>query len=388
MSTPPERRTRPILRIVVVWVLSAGTLLLASALLADVHVEDIGAALGAAALIGLVNGLLWPLAIRLLLPITVLTLGLGSLVLNGAVVLLVSALDAGLDVTTLWAGILVAFAVTVVTTAAASLLAIDDDQPYFRNVVKRRARRSAGAIRSDVPGLLLLEIDGLAHAVLHARPARRQRPHARELAARGDPRAGPLGDRLVVADRGVPGRDPARRQRRHARVPVVGEGPQRRDRHQPPARRDGARAPSLERARAALRRRGEPGQHPLGRRALQPADDEHGACSATARAASARTTSPTSPTPTTSRARSRSSCARWRASCGARRSSDASTSARGSTAARATRSCARGRRSSSATCRSRRSSPTSTPDARSSTRRSSPTTRSPTTPGSSAPRRS
>ena len=166
MSTPPERRTRPILRILVVWVLSAGTLLLASALLADVHVEDVGAALGAAALIGLVNGLLWPLAIRLLLPITVLTLGLGSLVLNGAVVLLVSALDAGLDVTTLWAGILVAFAVTVVTTAAASLLAIDDDQPYFRNVVKRRARRSAGAIRSDVPGLLLLEIDGLAHAVL------------------------------------------------------------------------------------------------------------------------------------------------------------------------------------------------------------------------------
>jgi uncharacterized membrane protein YvlD (DUF360 family) len=160
------RASKPIVRIVVVWILSAGTLLLTSALLTDVHVSDFGAALGAAALLGLINGLVWPLAIRLLLPITVLTLGLGSLILNGAAVLLVSAVDVGLDVRTLWAGILVAFAITVVTTAATSLLAIDDDEPYFRNVVKRRARQAAGASVSDVPGLLLLEIDGLAHAVL------------------------------------------------------------------------------------------------------------------------------------------------------------------------------------------------------------------------------
>ena len=62
--------------------------------------------------------------------------------------------------------------------------------------------------------------------------------------------------------------------------------------------------------------------------------------------------------------------------------------ARASTAASPTRSCARGRRSSSATCRSTRSSATCTPGDRSSTRRSWPTTRSPTTRGSSAPRRS
>ena len=42
---------------------------------------------------------------RLLLPITVLTLGLGALVLNGGVVLLVSAIDAGLVVDGLWPAI-------------------------------------------------------------------------------------------------------------------------------------------------------------------------------------------------------------------------------------------------------------------------------------------
>lgn len=160
------RARRTLLRVVVVWLLTAGTIMLAGAVLSGVKVDGVGAALIAAALIGLVNALLWPLAIRLLLPITVLTLGLASLVLNGGVVLLVSTLDTGLVVDGLGAAIVLAFAVTVVNTAATSLLAIDDDDFYYRNVVKRRARRGGEAIESEVPGLLLLEIDGLAHDVI------------------------------------------------------------------------------------------------------------------------------------------------------------------------------------------------------------------------------
>ena len=154
------------MRLTIVWIVSAGALLLAGAVLANVDVEGFVPALGAAAAIGLVNALLWPLAIRLLLPITVLTLGLGSLVLNGAVVLLVAALDKGLVVNTLGAAIVVAFVLTVVNTAVTSLLAIDDDDFFYRNVVKRRARRTAPAVASDAHGLLFLEIDGLAHDVV------------------------------------------------------------------------------------------------------------------------------------------------------------------------------------------------------------------------------
>src|SRR3954452_12291215 len=161
-----RRVGRPVVRVGVVLLATAGALLLASTVFAGVEVKDFAAALGAAALIGLVNALVWPLAIRVLLPLTVLTLGLGVLVLNGGVVLLVSATDPGLEVNGLGAAIAVAILLTVVTTAVTALLAIDDDAFYYRNVVKRRARRSDGAVESDVPGLLFLEIDGLAHDVL------------------------------------------------------------------------------------------------------------------------------------------------------------------------------------------------------------------------------
>jgi uncharacterized membrane protein YvlD (DUF360 family) len=161
----PTRR-RHLLRILVVLLATAGTLLLLSAILTDVHVRDFAAALGAAALIGLVNALVWPLVIRFALPLTVLTLGLGVVALNGAMVLLVSEISPGLEVDSLLGGIVVALGVTIVNTAATSLLAIDDDEFWYRNVVRRQARRTGSPETTDVPGLFFLEIDGLAHDVL------------------------------------------------------------------------------------------------------------------------------------------------------------------------------------------------------------------------------
>ncbi|MFL5910834.1 MAG: phage holin family protein, partial [Gaiellaceae bacterium] len=162
----PGRRHMPIVRVILVWLLTAGTLLLLSALLTDVHVRDFASALGSAALIGLINAFVWPVVIRLALPFTVLTLGLGVVVLNGALILAVAAIQPGLTVSTLFAGIVVALGVTVVNTAATSLLAIDDDAFWYRNVVRRQARRTVPAAPTQVPGLLFLEIDGLAHDVL------------------------------------------------------------------------------------------------------------------------------------------------------------------------------------------------------------------------------
>jgi hypothetical protein len=105
--------------------------------------------------------------------------------------------------------------------------------------------------------------------------ARRQRADDGPLAALGRLRAALLGDRLVLADRRLPGGDPARRQPRHAGLPLVGEGAGAGDRHQPPTRRRRDRAPPLRRQRPAARRRRQPREHPQRRRAALDADDEH-----------------------------------------------------------------------------------------------------------------
>ena len=153
-------------RVVLVWVVTAAALMLLSALLAGFDVEDFGVALVAAALIGLINALVWPLVIRVALPFTVLTLGLGVLALNGAVIWGVSAIEPGIKVSRLGVGVVVAIGLTVVNTLVTSLLAIDDDDFWYRNVVKRRARKLRPEGDLSVPGVYFLEIDGLAHEVL------------------------------------------------------------------------------------------------------------------------------------------------------------------------------------------------------------------------------
>jgi uncharacterized membrane protein YvlD (DUF360 family) len=153
-------------RLLVVWVITAAALMLMSTLLAGFDVKDFAGALAAAALIGLINALVWPLLIRIALPFTVLTLGLGVLVLNGAVVWAVAALEPGLEVSRFGVGVVVAFGLTVVNTALTSLLAIDDEDFWYRNVVKRRARRLRPEGDLSVPGVYFLEIDGLSHDVL------------------------------------------------------------------------------------------------------------------------------------------------------------------------------------------------------------------------------
>ena len=160
------RASQVVQRIAVAWLITGVGLLILNALLHGFHVDGPAAALAAAALIGLANALIWPLLIRIALPFTVLTLGLGALVLNGAIVLGVAAIDSGIHVDDLASGVAVAIGLTVINTLITALLAVDDEDFFYRYVVRRHARRSAGYTPTDVPGVYFLEIDGLAHDVL------------------------------------------------------------------------------------------------------------------------------------------------------------------------------------------------------------------------------
>ena len=71
---------RPVWRLLLVWVVGALTLLLSSWVLPGFSVGSPAEAFVAAALLGLLNALVWPVLVRLLLPLTVLTLGLAPLV--------------------------------------------------------------------------------------------------------------------------------------------------------------------------------------------------------------------------------------------------------------------------------------------------------------------
>jgi uncharacterized membrane protein YvlD (DUF360 family) len=159
----------PVLRVALTIPINAFALLVAAWLLDGFDLGTPRQALGLAVVLGLVTALVGPFLTRIALPLTVLTLGLGGILLSGLLVLLAAEIyRRGVYVSGVFTGALVALIVAVVNAFFTSLLAIDDDDFWYRNVVRRQARRSGYASKdtSDAPGVLFLEIDGLAYDVL------------------------------------------------------------------------------------------------------------------------------------------------------------------------------------------------------------------------------
>jgi uncharacterized membrane protein YvlD (DUF360 family) len=153
-------------RLVLVLILDALALLGLSEILSGFTLDGFAAAFGLAVLLGLANALVWPLLLRIALPFTVATLGLGALVLNGALLLLAAAALDDVHVNDLFSAVVVIVGLTLITTIVGGLFALDRGDLWYRHIVRRQLKRSKLAIETDVPGLLLLEIDGLAHDVL------------------------------------------------------------------------------------------------------------------------------------------------------------------------------------------------------------------------------
>ncbi|HYI20533.1 MAG TPA: phage holin family protein, partial [Solirubrobacteraceae bacterium] len=148
--------------------LLAGALgfLLSGVLLSGVTVDGFWAALLAFVVVGVIDAVAWPSILRITLPLTVLTLGLGVLLLNGAVVMVVAWILPGVEIARLLDGVLVTLICTALTILVAAILSIDQEERVVRHLVRRAARTEGGVIRTDVPGVLFLEIDGLAYDVL------------------------------------------------------------------------------------------------------------------------------------------------------------------------------------------------------------------------------
>ena len=163
---PARPRLRPV-RMLVQWLVSALALYIAALLVPGVSVESALAALVAVAFIALLNAFLPPLIAALRLPY-MLAIGF-LLVLVADAWMLMLAADAS-SKTFVVDSFLWALVTTIVAAAVAVglevVLGTNDDDVYALRVIQRIAKRSRDRVVTDVPGIVYLEIDGLALPVL------------------------------------------------------------------------------------------------------------------------------------------------------------------------------------------------------------------------------
>ena len=111
-----------ILRLLLVWLINALALMAVAYLMPSVQVSSFGTALVAALVLGLINAFVRPLLVLLTLPVTIVTLGLFILVLNGLLFWMVGSWLQGFAVAGFWAGVFGALLFSLISWLLSALV--------------------------------------------------------------------------------------------------------------------------------------------------------------------------------------------------------------------------------------------------------------------------
>ncbi len=156
-----------VFRLLLAWILSALALLAAAWIVPGAAVHDFANALAAAAVIGVLNAILPPIVAAVRLPFVAALGFLVVLVLDALMLLAADSITGGdLEIDSFWSALGVALVAAALGIVLDVVLGTNDDDTYTFRVIHRIARHSGEREETDVPGLVFLEIDGLALPVL------------------------------------------------------------------------------------------------------------------------------------------------------------------------------------------------------------------------------
>ena len=163
---PTKPRLRPF-RLLVSWAIAAATLYVAAVLVPGVTLERPGAAFAVAAVVAILNAIVPPVIAALRLPF-MLALGFVIVLVVDALLLLLAdeLLPDFIKVDSFSDALLASLVMAAVSIVLQVITGTNDDDEYTVRVVKRVAKRQGVEDSTDTPGILFLEIDGLALPVL------------------------------------------------------------------------------------------------------------------------------------------------------------------------------------------------------------------------------
>jgi uncharacterized membrane protein YvlD (DUF360 family) len=168
--TPEERLVRPKikpLRLIVSWLVAGAALFIAAAIVPHVEVKSFWGALLVSLIIAILNAAILPLVAAIRLPLTLVLGFLIVLILDALMLMAASSLtDNAIEVSSFWWALLTALIAAAVTVVLDVVFGTNDDDTYTLRVIERIARKSGERVETEVPGIVFLEIDGLALPVL------------------------------------------------------------------------------------------------------------------------------------------------------------------------------------------------------------------------------
>ena len=110
------------MRVLLAWIINALSLLALPYLFSSIRIDSFYTAMIVAVLLGLVNAVIRPLLVLLTLPITILTLGLFILVINGLLFWFVASFVEGFTVPGFWPALFGAIAYSIISWLCSAII--------------------------------------------------------------------------------------------------------------------------------------------------------------------------------------------------------------------------------------------------------------------------
>jgi uncharacterized membrane protein YvlD (DUF360 family) len=165
----PGRRAL-IRRLVLSFVVSVVAFLITAWLLPQLRVDGLWGAVAAVVFLAAFNLLLRPVLIALIVRWSVIVLAILTLLIQAIAIWLLDPFVPAVDVDGGFLGaLLVSFVFGFILAALSTLIGLGEDDSYYGALVRSLVGRQDGVMeRTDQPGLVIIQIDGLSHDVASA----------------------------------------------------------------------------------------------------------------------------------------------------------------------------------------------------------------------------
>jgi putative membrane protein len=155
-----------IIQIISVLVVQALALLVLQAFLPGLSITSFWSAIGATVAYTLAQAVFWFVFIEFLSWLPVILYPILTFVLTGFAVLVVGNWVPGISIDTWVTGLWITIWMTVVNAILGGVLSLDEESTFDRMATGRMVKKLGGAVHSDTPGFVFLEIDGLGEMLL------------------------------------------------------------------------------------------------------------------------------------------------------------------------------------------------------------------------------
>lgn len=154
-----------IIQTVIIFVVQSVVLIGVAYLAPGIEIDQFRDALLFAIVLSIASAIGWWLFIQYLGHLPAILYPIIMFVVGGWFVAFLGNLIPGITVTSIAAGLMIILTLTIVNAILAGLLSLDEDASFDRNVTRKMVARYGKPTKTDVPGFLFLEIDGLGEAL-------------------------------------------------------------------------------------------------------------------------------------------------------------------------------------------------------------------------------